>query len=194
MTINELTYPALEAHLQRVFGVPFVLPFGDGSTLGAALALLGITGLFANLTEILAGVALGSIRGLSLGPVVFVREGLDPQTRAEVLVHEITHSAQVADRGVLTYVREYVGQSERRAAYEAGACVAAAELHHALTAQLPDPVVQVAHGYLLPDAAISFGVALGEQAEVAIAAGVRTQPVSREAIAWLRARDGESER
>lgn len=184
--VTEAQYTALRQHMQVRFGVLYVLPFGDGSTLGALLAVLGVAGLFASLTMLLAGVLAGSIAGLSLGPVVFVREGLSPEQRAEVLVHEITHSVQVSTTGLVQYVREYAGSNERRALYESEACCAAAELHHAMTGELPNPVAQVAHGYLLDGEAIAFGVALGEQAALAIEQGIYTQPVAIAAIAFLR--------
>jgi hypothetical protein len=141
--------------------------------------------------EVLAGaIEAVPLAGLSLGPVILVRPGLDPTAYACVTVHELTHSAQVRAAGLLRYARLYVTQGEFRAAQETGAYLAECEVRHYLTGVVPSPeaAVRIESGYLLPAEQVTFGRLLGAQSLAALRDGLYTQPLACDARAWLRAR------
>lgn len=188
MNLTHDQVDALTEHLCSKYSVA-ALELGPGTLVKALLDLAGV-GDFFRPDLVAAADGLLPIAGLSLGPIVLVRGGLPPGIRARVVVHEVSHSLHVREEGLLRYCALYVDVQEFRTSAEAGAYCAEAELGHFLDGTVPAPgaLVRIDHGYLLKSEQVTFGGLLGEQAAVAIERGIYTQPVAREAIAWLKAR------
>jgi hypothetical protein len=129
----------------------------------------------------------------TIGNVVFMPDDgeLTAWSKLRMGLHEVTHVVQQGSGAVarLTWSARYLRFQEFRAAQEAGAYTADAELYFMLTGQLPpvEEIVRIDHGYALAPEQVTFGRLLGEQERQAMAFKLYGQPTALFALHWFEA-------
>lgn len=124
----------------------------------------------------------------TIGPFIYLPDGMSPDSQIEVLVHECQHVHQWWT-GLLGMAWLYLSEPEARVRFEAEAYRAGLELAHARGVELPSfsqLAMPLEHGYALSQDHIDLGRDLLEVAATSIVAGVVATPAAKEAISWIR--------
>jgi hypothetical protein len=127
-------------------------------------------------------------RAMTLGPIVWMRDGLSPDDQMVTIVHECRHLAAWHDKPAeVSWL--YLANEEFRVEQEVRAYLAGMEFTFARTKQIPatlDAVVEpMHHGYALSRRALLFAREKLEQAATMVAQGLVTTDSARVAIDWL---------
>ena len=127
----------------------------------------------------------------TLGPIIYLPEGLSPDEQIDIFTHEIEHVRQFWAHG-FEFAWLYLTAPEARARYEAEAFTQQFKLRYARTGRLPtlDEVsFPLEQGYALPPGDVALGLTSIEQWLTSIAAGLIVGEVSAEAIRILKGMD-----
>lgn len=133
----------------------------------------------------------------TIGPTVFVPDGLDPDQQMELMVHEIQHvhqfwtgGDQTGLGGNFTQLWLYTFEPEARVRYEVEAYRAQWEWLLARGRAMPATIDEVAlpleHGYMLSDEQKQFAKDLLEVAATTASKGIVSTQVAAAAIDWTR--------
>lgn len=127
----------------------------------------------------------------SIGPLIYLENGLSPDAVIEVVTHECEHVHQFWEGG-LGFAWLYLTEPEARVAYEARAYAAGLEVRVARGGAIPplDDLAMPLEGgaYMLSDAQQAFGRRLLEVRATQVAGGIVTSHAARTAIGVMRAR------
>jgi hypothetical protein len=133
----------------------------------------------------------------TLGPFIYLPDGLTPDQEIETVTHECQHVHQFWDGGEQTGIKGgtafawlYLTQPEARVRLEAEAYRAGMEVSVARGAPLPslrDLALPLEQGYALGPGEILLGRQLLEVAATSAASGLVGTEAARAAIAWMRA-------
>jgi len=129
-----------------------------------------------------------SARAMTLGPVVWMRDGLSPDEQMVTIVHECDHLIAWWDKPAeVSWL--YLANEEFRVEQEVRAYLAGLEFTFARTKQIPatldDVVEPMHHGYALSSRVIAFARAKLEQGATMVAQGLVTTDSARVGIDWL---------
>lgn len=124
----------------------------------------------------------------TLGPMIYLPDGLTPEQTVEIVTHECQHVRQFWTRG-FEFLWLYLVEPEARVRHEAEAYGAGLSVQHALTGTMPtldDIVLPLEGGYSLAPEHVALGRLLLEQQATAIADGIVTTEAGSAALKWLR--------
>lgn len=133
----------------------------------------------------------------TIGPTVFVPDGLEPDQQMELMVHEIQHvhqfwtgGQQTGLGGNFTQLWLYTFEPEARVRYEVEAYRAQWEWLLACGRAMPNSIEEIAlpleHGYMLNDEQKQFAKDLLEVAATTASKGIVSTEVATAAIDWTR--------